>query len=821
MADLIRRVVEATRSQIDTLLKDWLGNGHKAGGNWVVGNLAGEPGESLVINLRDGGFKDYSDDSIRGGDLVALYAKIHGLSMLDAAKAVAPMVGIDAAAPSGRHAPETAAAAPTQPARPTATDEWERLAEAPADAPDWRWILTERTRGDASRHWIYEGANGRPSVIVVRWDYLKDGQPEKDVRPYHCQRHRVNGRTQWRAGSIPAPRPVLNLPKILAHPEAPVIVVEGEKAHDAAWKWAATWSPGAIVTTSLNGATNAKHSDWSWAKDRRILIWPDADETQAEYEAYLATNPPKPRNRDVSGTFYAESVRKLCREAGALNVDSIDRAQLATLVGLPILGKGFDAADVPTGTQVNLAALVNTPPKVIDLFAGNGPEAAAAGNRRIGDVRRDTEHQDLIDALVEYLDHKGITPDALDGWRDAESWKLMNHNIAALANDFAFGYRHSDPDISLSRITETLEAWTYRRRLERREQLLATITGKPATAAGEAALVAFVCAITGKTTDLDIAVVKHWLWNAKRMAIGLQTEHDLMPVIYGKQGSGKTSGVRRIVAPLMELALDMDASYLTDDRKAPVLAAAVIGCWEEMQGGQRADLEALKHTITSATISFRPMRTNQTVVLPRTCSFIGTSNVPVDAMIPDTTGARRFVQLTTPERCDWDALNAIDPVLIWQSVSERDPAPILDHLHILRAHQADLVHRDPVSMWLDGERWGKMTWTRADAAEPYVIDAYSPSEGELFEELCARFAFWCRTTNQSSLGTKAIALRLRQEGFEFRQVRQPNGTRPRVYFVPARLLPRQDPPSGGAPVTPSTDPNPPPQDQSHAATPGW
>lgn len=797
MADLIRRVAAAALGQIDRLLFEWFPAGQVKGPNFVIGNLAGEAGESLVVNLRDGGWKDWSDSDVKGGDLVALFAKARGLSQLEAARTLAPQLGIDAATPGGKRVPEAAAAGPAPTAKRAAAAEWQALNPAPVDAPSFTSVLTHRTRGDATRHWVYRDAAGLPILVVVRWDTIRNGQTEKDVRPFCCQQHRDTGRMQWMPGTVGKPRPILNLDLMALKPGAPVVVTEGEKAADAA----AVLTGGAITTTSPNGATNAHNADWSALKGRDVLIWPDADETAAEYAAYLATEPEKPRKRDVSGTSYLEAVTKAARDAGAKRIEVIDRAKLAAALGMPELPRGFDAADVPTGTRLDLRA----------LLVPGGREAPAGGTVITTGGRPYGDHQDLIDALEEYLAEKGIVPDALDGWRQADSWVLVNNNIASLANDFAFEYRHTDNDVSQARILETLEAMTRRWRDERRAKLLATITGRPSTIDGEDALKAWVTAVTGACSPLDLAVMKHWLWNCKRMALGLRTEHDLMPVVYGKQGSGKTTAVQMIVVPMAELALDMDATYLTDDRKAPVLAAAIIGRWEEMQGSQRADLEALKHTITSPTIGFRPMRTNQTVILPRTCSFIGTSNLPVDVMIQDTTGARRFVQLTTPERCDWDALQAIDAAVLWQAVSETDPAPILDFLHLLRAHQVDLVHRDPVSLWLESEQWNRLHWTRADQAEPYVVAKYDPSKGELFEELSARFGNWCRTTNQSSVGTKTFALRLRQEGFTQGQKRAAAGGRPRVYYVPARLLtiPAD---STQPPADPNAQPPKPPHD---------
>jgi hypothetical protein len=118
----------------------------------------------------------------------------------------------------------------------------------------------------------------------------------------------------------------------------------------------------------------------------------------------------------------------------------------------------------------------------------------------------------------------------------------------------------------------------------------------------------------------------------------------------------------------------------------------------------------------------------------------------------------------------------------------------------------ELVHRDPVSLWLESEQWGRLHWTRADQAEPYIVARYDPSQGELFEELSARFGSWCRTTNQSSVGVKTFALRLRQEGFTSSQKRAAGDSRPRMYFVPPRLL------------TVSPNPNHPPADHN-APTP--
>lgn len=747
MGDLIHRVAEAALRESMTLLPRWLPGGVLRGHEYLVADLSGGQGESLSVNVHTGAWADFAGDA-RGGDLVSLYAAMRSLRQIEAAKEIAREIGL-------HDAPVAPAGAPPA---PRADDDWTLCRPAPLDAPDWQGVLVDPRFGRAAAHWPYVDASGRLLMVVVRWNV----GGEKEIRQFTCWRHRA-GRLAWKFKWIDRPRPLYRQDVLAQRPTDPVLVCEGEKAADAAQLLA----PGFVATTSPGGASNGQHADWAQLRGRDVIIWPDQDESEAEYAAYLATRPEKQRKRDFSGSGYAYVVMSQCVAAKVASVRVIDLAALAAKLGRGALPRGFDAADAAAGTVLDLSALAGEPPR------------SGVGDERRKRVPSGEYHQALIDALTAYLEVRGLAPDALDGWRRVKDWAMVNENLAGLSTDFAFEYRHHD-GISMSYIVETLEALAKRRRLERRQTLLGRLTG----AGDDAALRAWVRAVTGEERELDIAALRHWLWNAKRMALGLRTERDLMVVLYGHQGSGKTVAVERLCEPLAELSLMVDASYLTDDRRCPVLGAAIVGRWEEMQGSARADLEALKRTLTAPTVSYRPMRTTQTVTLPRTCSFIGTSNTPIDAMIQDVTGNRRFLQLSTPPRCDWDVIRALDPLSIWRAVDHLAPAPINAVVHLLQAHQAEHLHRDPFSLWLESESWGLLRVSRNDSPMPYEVEAYNPANGELFEDLAVRFGFWSKTVGQSSLGAKAFALRLQQEGFTLRQKRQPDGSRPRVYFRP-------------------------------------
>src|SRR5262245_5795879 len=78
----------------------------------------------------------------------------------------------------------------------------------------------------------------------------------------------VNGEKTFRASAgFPNPRPLYNLDQLTARAGAPVLVVEGEKAADAAVKLL----PDMVVTCSPFGAKSARKADWSVLAGRTVI----------------------------------------------------------------------------------------------------------------------------------------------------------------------------------------------------------------------------------------------------------------------------------------------------------------------------------------------------------------------------------------------------------------------------------------------------------------------------------------------------------------------------------------------------------------------
>ncbi len=119
---------------------------------------------------------------------------------------------------------------------------------------------------------VYTDTSGNPLYWRIR---AKRDNGDKWIRPmYH------DG-SQYRMGEPPAPstgKPLYGLHALAMLPDAPVYLVEGEKAADALLR------VGHISITS-GAADSANTADWSPVLHRNILIWPDNDEAGAKYLA--------------------------------------------------------------------------------------------------------------------------------------------------------------------------------------------------------------------------------------------------------------------------------------------------------------------------------------------------------------------------------------------------------------------------------------------------------------------------------------------------------------------------------------------------------
>jgi len=121
-----------------------------------------------------------------------------------------------------------------------------------------------QARGEPDRISIYRNVDGDACFAIVRWET----EAGKDVRPV------VWNGTRFQVVAYPDLRPLYNSDIIATHPDATILLVEGEKTADAALAY---MPDGWIVTTWAGGSNALNKSDWSVLHGRRVVIWPDND----------------------------------------------------------------------------------------------------------------------------------------------------------------------------------------------------------------------------------------------------------------------------------------------------------------------------------------------------------------------------------------------------------------------------------------------------------------------------------------------------------------------------------------------------------------
>jgi putative DNA primase/helicase len=210
----------------------------------------------------------------------------------------------------------------------------ELISPAPSDAPEPPRF--HPTLGALTHSWRYLDGAGATLQVVYRFDPAGKRKLfllRRDARGLH-----------WRWKGLRAPLPLYGLDKRAAHPNARVVICEGEKATDAAQ----IVFPESVCVTSCGGAAAANMSDWTPLAGRACLISPDADSPGADYAHEVA-----------------ERLTELRCEVSI--VDAMALASLAPGGGARAPQKGWDMADA-VGEWEDIVALRDAAQRLATSF---------------------------------------------------------------------------------------------------------------------------------------------------------------------------------------------------------------------------------------------------------------------------------------------------------------------------------------------------------------------------------------------------------------------------------------------------------------------
>lgn len=233
---------------------------------------------SFSVNVRTGAWADFATDD-KGGDLVSLYAYLHGIDQLAAAKAVAAIVGVDiddSFPDPAKSTPKKSTSEPpigsvsNQEIEKHRKSQWQPIMPVPDDAPVPPVAHYARGRPDVV--YTYRAADGLVNGYVYRFTTSDGG---KETLPVCFCENRDDGKRDWRWIGFGDNRPLYRLSKILNR-DIPVLLVEGEKcAHNGA-----VMLDGLFQLTTWQGGTKAVgKSDFSplAVAGMKIFAWADCD----------------------------------------------------------------------------------------------------------------------------------------------------------------------------------------------------------------------------------------------------------------------------------------------------------------------------------------------------------------------------------------------------------------------------------------------------------------------------------------------------------------------------------------------------------------
>ena len=158
----------------------------------------------------------------------------------------------------------------------------------------------------------------------------------------------------------------------------------------------------------------------------------------------------------------------------------------------------------------------------------------------------------------------------------------------------------------------------------------------------------------------QLAYLSIWLRSAVAHWLQLDTMHgnEVVPVLIGAQGCGKTTFLRRLLPPqLREYYLDhLNLSNKFDKEMA--LTNNLLVNLDELEAIRPSQHAALKQTLSKNKVNGRPIFGKAQDDRPRYASFVSTTNNPHP--LTDTTGSRRYICLTIPKGQLIDNVGDID-----------------------------------------------------------------------------------------------------------------------------------------------------------------
>lgn len=633
------QALTSLESLLDNWLPGWKREGHEAKalnptrGDSKVG--------SFSINLNTGAWGDFASGDV-GGDAISLYAYLHGLEPLEAAKEIMAQLGMplpDAGKKSiSKSSPKPKPEATPKPEAEKSRSEWSPVVPVPEHSPAPPVAHIRRGRPDSS--WTYRTAEGELVGFICRFTTSDGG---KEILPLTFCKHAETGAQEWRWMAFPDPRP-LYVPGAWRE-GVTKLVVEGEKcavvAHDLLDEYDAVAWPG--------GSKAIDKVDWSrFAEGDKVLLWPDCDAQREKLTPEEKTAGVDPMSKPIlpeekqPGMKAMESIAQKLIQQGCKVRIVIIPAPGEKLSGWDIADAvmdGMSADDVRAFIKAHQRGLSGAAPKSIlpagraaaedwdmHLFMKNGAFRECREN--VFKVLQ--HHPDWLGCLAmdEFANAIRVRRDTPTGLRAGASWDEDQ--------DFKLGlwlaqqlrlFIKSDSMISsgvraaaVANVYHPVREWLDSLEWDgvpRLNEWLSEYAGvdytEYAAAVGRKFLIGMVARIYRPGCKMDTALI-----------------------LEGLQGEGKSTIARALAGEWFS-----DTTFVMGDKDSFM---ALRGKWAyelaELDSFNRSESTRAKAFISSSTDSYRAPYDRIAKDWPRQCVFIGTTNQY--EYFKDASGNRRY-----------------------------------------------------------------------------------------------------------------------------------------------------------------------------------
>lgn len=310
-----------------------------------------------------------------------------------------------------------------------------------------------------------------------------------------------------------------------------------------------------------------------------------------------------------------------------------------------------DLRNLPQALPAPAPAVTPVTPLVVAEAAAQDDEVArAAASEAIRELRRDANgrvlpwvsnvrtvlmhpvHTGMQIAYDSFIDNLVLAPHGFDEWRQftdndytrIRAWLETRGGFGPVGVEIARSATHLAAE---ARTMDSAQMWLCNLQwdgIERVEHFVPRYWG-------------------GRGNDYELAVGKY-LWTAlaaRVMDPGCQV--DMVPILFGDQGVGKSSGVRAMVPDVSQYTtLRLDEP---DDAAARKLRGVLVVELAELRGLNTVEIERIKEFLTRTHERLIPKFKEHAVNMPRRCLFIGTTNNH-DAL-PRDGANRRFLPIET------------------------------------------------------------------------------------------------------------------------------------------------------------------------------